>query len=77
MAAEITNQMAVMVMTEVLDIPVIAGDCCISIKSFTKGEFEIVCTSKATYPIFEGISDHWSRTLMMLMLGCDAHIFLV
>jgi hypothetical protein len=40
--------MAVMVMTKDSGIPIIAGDCCISIKSFTKGKFEIVCTSMAT-----------------------------
>jgi hypothetical protein len=48
MAAEIINQTAVMVMTKDSDIPIITGDCCISIKSFTKGKFEIVCTSVAT-----------------------------
>jgi hypothetical protein len=48
MAAEITNQTAVMVMTKDLDILIIAGDCWISIKNFTKGKFEILCTSKPT-----------------------------
>lgn len=48
MAAQIINWAAVMVMTKDSDIPIIAGDCCISIKSFTKGKFEIVCTSQAT-----------------------------
>ena len=44
MAAQIIDRAAVMVMTKDSDIPIIAGDCCISIKSFTKGKFEIVCT---------------------------------
>ena len=48
MAAQIIDRAAVMVMTKDSDIPIIAGDCCISIKSFTKGKFEIVCTSEAT-----------------------------
>ena len=48
MAAQIIDRAAIMVMTKDSDIPIIAGDCCISIKSFTKGKFEIVCTSEAT-----------------------------
>jgi hypothetical protein len=42
MAAQIINQTAVMVMTKDSDIPIIAGDNCISIKTCTKGKFEIV-----------------------------------
>ena len=48
MAGQIINRTAVMAMTRDSDIPIIAGDCCICIKSFTKGNFEIVSTSEAT-----------------------------
>ncbi|KAL3771525.1 hypothetical protein ACHAWU_003700 [Discostella pseudostelligera] len=48
MAAQSINQNAVMVMTKDSDIPIIAGDDCISIKSFTKGKYEIVSTSEST-----------------------------
>ena len=27
----------------------------------------------AEYPIFQGISDHWLRALMMVILGCDVY----
>lgn len=47
-SAEIINQTTVMVMRKDSYIPIIAGDCCISIKSFTKGKFEIVSISEAT-----------------------------
>jgi hypothetical protein len=48
MTAQSINRAAVMVMTKDSDIPIIMGDCCISIKCFSKGKFEIICTSKVT-----------------------------
>ena len=48
MAGQIISRTAVMAMTRDSDIPIIAGDCCICIKSFTKGNFEIVSTSEST-----------------------------
>jgi hypothetical protein len=47
MAAQIIHQITVMVMTKDSDIPIIAGDNCISIISFMKSKFESVCTSEA------------------------------
>jgi hypothetical protein len=48
MAGQIINGTAVMTMTRNSDIPIIAGDCCISIRTFTKGNYEIVSTSQKT-----------------------------
>ena len=48
MAGQIINRTAVMAMTRDSDIPIVAGDCCISIKNFTKGNYDIVSTSEAT-----------------------------
>lgn len=46
MAGQIVSRKAVMAMTRDSDIPIIAGDCCISIKTFTRGNYEIVSTSE-------------------------------
>ena len=46
MAGLIINHTAVMATTRFSDIPIIAGDCRICIKSFTMGNYEIVCTSE-------------------------------
>ena len=48
MAGQIVTRSAVMALTRDSDIPIITGDCCISIKTFTKGNYEIVSTSEAT-----------------------------
>ena len=48
MAGQLINRTAVMAMTRDSDIPIVAGDCCICIKTFTKGNYEIVSTSKNT-----------------------------
>ena len=75
------------------DIPLLSGDCCVSIEGFSHKNVQIVCTSKANLekvlkfipdgsnakmvdaenPIFQGISDHWLRALMMVILGCDVY----
>jgi hypothetical protein len=41
MAAQIINQTAIIVMTKDSDIPIIAGNNCIPIKSFTKGNLRL------------------------------------
>ena len=46
MCSKIINQEAIMAMTRDADIPILCGDCCIAIKGFTKGSFEIVCVSE-------------------------------
>jgi len=48
MAGQIRNKLAVMVLSTDTDIPLITGDGCISIKGFSKKNFELVSTSKAT-----------------------------
>jgi hypothetical protein len=48
MAKQIINNKAVMAMTTDSDIPIICGDCCIAIKSFTKGAFTVVSVSERT-----------------------------
>ena len=48
MAAKIVNGEAVMVMSRDCDIPILSGDCCIAIKGFTKGQYELVSTSEST-----------------------------
>ena len=44
MAGQIINGAAVMAMTRDSNIPIIAGNCCICIKSFTKGNYKIIST---------------------------------
>lgn len=48
MAKQIIDNKAVMAMTTDSDIPIICGDCCIAIKSFTKGAFTVVSVSERT-----------------------------
>ncbi len=48
MAGQLINCAAVMAMTRDSDIPIIAGEYCIYIKSFSKGIYEIISTSKKT-----------------------------
>jgi hypothetical protein len=48
MAKQIVDDKAVMAMTTDSDIPIICGDCCIAIKSFTKGAFTVVSVSERT-----------------------------
>lgn len=48
MAGQVLNKQAVMVVTRDCDIPFLAGDCCIAIKGFTKGKYELVSTSEST-----------------------------
>ena len=48
MAGQIRNKLAVMVLSTDTDIPLFTGDWCISIKGFSKKNFELVSTSKAT-----------------------------
>lgn len=48
MAGQVRNKLAVMVLSTDTDIPLFTGDSCISIKGFSKKNFELVSTSKAT-----------------------------
>lgn len=48
MAGQIRNKHAVMVLSTDTDIPLFTGDNCVSIKGFSKKNFELVCTSKTT-----------------------------
>ena len=93
MAGQIVSRSAVMAMTRDSDIPIITGDCCISIKTFTRGNYEIVSTSEATLqkamqllgkdssatftkaslPLFGGVTNPQMRALLMLILGCDVY----
>ena len=93
MAGQIISRAAVMALTRDSDIPIIIGDCCICIKTFTKGNYEIVSTSEATLqmamqflgndstatltkasvPLFDGVTNPRMRALLMLMLGCDVY----
>jgi len=48
MAGQVANQKAFMAMTRDFDISTISEDCCIAIKGFTKGQYEIFCLFKVT-----------------------------
>jgi hypothetical protein len=48
MAGSIVSRQAMMSMTTDTDIPIIAGDCCMSISGFTKNRYTITCVSAAT-----------------------------
>ena len=45
MVGQVASGSAVMALTQDTDIPLLAGDCCISINVFTKGSYSIVSTS--------------------------------
>ncbi len=49
MAGQIINRTVVMTMTRYSDMPIITGDCCICIKIFNKGNYEIACTSEENF----------------------------
>mmetsp|Transcript_5746 Transcript_5746/g.10889 ORF Transcript_5746/g.10889 Transcript_5746/m.10889 type:complete len:233 (+) Transcript_5746:256-954(+) len=46
-AAQVRNKQAVMVLSTDTDIPLFTGDSCISIKGFSKKNFDLVSTSKS------------------------------
>ena len=48
MAAKIVNGELVMVMSRDCDILILSGDCCIAMKGFAKGQYELVSTSETT-----------------------------
>ena len=48
MMGRVVDNRSVVVMSEDSDILAVAGDCCVSIKTFTGKSYEIVCTSLAT-----------------------------
>ena len=48
MAGQIRGKKAVMVLSTDTDIPIITGDCCISINGCSKKDFSLTSTSKAT-----------------------------